>query len=134
MSYLTRRLAAACMSALLITGPALAQDGDQALELSIIAPAGAGGGWDSAARSLQEVMMATGAARSVQVVNVPGAGGTVGLAQFVQSARGSADQMLVGGITMVGAIITNGAPFDLTDVTPIARLTGDPLVIAVPAS
>lgn len=78
--------------------------------------------------------MATGAARSVQVVNVPGAGGTVGLAQFVQSARGSADQMLVGGITMVGAIITNGAPFDLTDVTPIARLTGDPLVIAVPAS
>lgn len=130
MSYLTSKLAAVCVSAMLVTGPAVAQD----LELSIIAPAGAGGGWDSAARSLQDVMMSTGAARSVQVVNVPGAGGTVGLAQFVQSARGAADQMLVGGITMVGAIITNGAPYDLTDVTPIARLTGDPLVIAVPAS
>lgn len=130
MSYLTSRLGAACLAALVVAGPVSAQD----LELSIIAPAGAGGGWDSAARSLQEVMMSTGTARSVQVLNVPGAGGTVGLAQFVQSAEGSSDQMLVGGITMVGAIITNGAPYDLTNVTPIARLTGDPLVIAVPAS
>lgn len=130
MTYFSHTLAAACLSALALASPAAAQD----LEVSIIAPAGAGGGWDSAARSLQEVMMATGNARSVQVINVPGAGGTVGLAQFVQSAEGSSNQMLVGGITMVGAIITNGAPYDLTDVTPIARLTGDPLVIAVPAS
>ena len=130
MSYLTSRLGAACLAALVVAGPLAAQD----LELSIVAPAGAGGGWDSAARSLQEAMMATGAAHSVQVLNVPGAGGTVGLAQFVQGAKGSPDQMLVGGITMVGAIITNGAPYDLTNVTPIARLTGDPLVIAVPAS
>ena len=41
---------------------------------------------------------------------------------------------MVGGITMVGAIISNKAPVDLTAVTPIARLTGDPLVVVVPAS
>jgi putative tricarboxylic transport membrane protein len=134
MTYFRSGLASAWMmvAAAIVptTTPALAQD----LELAITAPAGAGGGWDSAARSLQEVMMATGNARSVQVINVPGAGGTVGLAQFVQGAAGSSDQMLVGGITMVGAIITNKAPYDLTNVTPIARLTGDPLVIVVPAS
>src|SRR5690606_7727726 len=100
--------------------PAVAQD----LELTITAPAGAGGGWDAAARALQDAMMRTGAARSVQVVNVPGAGGTVGLAQFVQQADGAPDQLLVGGITMVGAILTNQAPVNLTNVTPIARLTG----------
>jgi putative tricarboxylic transport membrane protein len=104
----------------------------QSLELNIIAPAGAGGGWDSAARSLQEVMMASGAAKSVQVVNVPGAGGTVGLAQFIGSAKGSPDQLLVAGITLVGASISNNSPVDLTKVTPLARLTGDPLVIVVP--
>src|SRR5690606_4736595 len=93
-----------------------------------------GGGWDAAARALQQVMMETGNAKSVQVLNVPGAGGTVGLAQFVQGADGKGDQLLVGGITMVGAIITNGAPYDLTNVTPIARLTGDPLVVVVPSS
>jgi putative tricarboxylic transport membrane protein len=102
------------------------------LELTIMAPAGAGGGWDSAARSLQEVMMATQAAKSVQVVNVPGAGGTVGLAQFVDSAKGRPDQLFVAGITLVGASISNKSPVDLTQVTPLARLTGDPLVIVVP--
>ncbi|MFK0205874.1 Bug family tripartite tricarboxylate transporter substrate binding protein [Agrobacterium sp. NPDC090283] len=104
----------------------------QGLELTITAPAGAGGGWDSASRSLQEVMMATGAAKSVQVVNVPGAGGTVGLAQFVGSAKGSPNQLLVAGITLVGASISNKSPVDFTQVTPVARLTGDPLVIVVP--
>ncbi|WP_416172045.1 Bug family tripartite tricarboxylate transporter substrate binding protein [Agrobacterium leguminum] len=104
----------------------------QGLEFTITAPAGAGGGWDSASRSLQEVMMATGAAKSVQVVNVPGAGGTVGLAQFVGSAKGSPKQLLVAGITLVGASISNRSPVDLTQVTPVARLTGDPLVIVVP--
>ncbi|MCA2370978.1 tripartite tricarboxylate transporter substrate binding protein [Agrobacterium genomosp. 3 str. CIP 111-78] len=104
----------------------------QQLELTITAPAGAGGGWDAASRSLQEVMMATGAAKSVQVVNVPGAGGTVGLAQFVGQAKGNPNQLLVAGITLVGASISNNSPVDLTQVTPLARLTGDPLVIVVP--
>ncbi|MND36601.1 Bug family tripartite tricarboxylate transporter substrate binding protein [Agrobacterium tumefaciens] len=104
----------------------------QQLELTITAPAGAGGGWDAASRSLQEVMMTTGAAKSVQVINVPGAGGTVGLAQFVGQAKGSSNQLLVAGITLVGASISNRSPVDLTQVTPLARLTGDPLVIVVP--
>ncbi|MGF0524070.1 Bug family tripartite tricarboxylate transporter substrate binding protein [Agrobacterium pusense] len=104
----------------------------QSLELTITAPAGAGGGWDAASRSLQETMMATGTAKSVQVVNVPGAGGTVGLAQFIGSAKGSKNQLLVAGITLVGASISNNSPVDLTKVTPIARLTGDPLVVVVP--
>jgi putative tricarboxylic transport membrane protein len=104
----------------------------QNLELTITAPAGAGGGWDSAARSLQEAMRVSGNAKSVQVVNVPGAGGTVGLAQFIGAAKGSPNQLLVAGITLVGASISNKSPVDLTKVTPIARLTGDPLVIVVP--
>jgi putative tricarboxylic transport membrane protein len=102
------------------------------LDLTIMAPAGAGGGWDSTARALQEAMMASGQARSVQVVNVPGAGGTVGLAQFIGSAEGKSDQMLLAGITLVGASILNNSPVNPTMVTPIARLTGDPLVVVVP--
>lgn len=126
-----RKMLTFCLAATIAAGtfsPVYAQD----LELTITAPAGAGGGWDSASRSLQEVMMATGAAKSVQVVNVPGAGGTVGLAQFVGSAKGNPNQLLVAGITLVGASISNASPVDLTQVTPVARLTGDPLVIVVP--
>lgn len=111
--------------------PALAQ---APLELKITAPAAPGGGWDGAARSLQQVMSATRAAKSVQVVNVPGAGGTVGLAQFVNTAKGDGNQLMVMGITMVGAVLTNKSPVTLDSVTPIARLTGDALVIVVPAN
>lgn len=106
----------------------------QGFDFNIMAPAGAGGGWDGAARAIQETMTATGQADSAQVYNVPGAGGTVGLAQFAGQAGSDPNQLMVGGITMVGAIISNQAPVDLSQVTPIARLTGDPLVVAVPAS
>lgn len=129
-NFMRAGLAAAFVGAALLSGSGAATA--QALELTITAPAGAGGGWDAASRSLQEVMMATGAAKSVQVVNVPGAGGTVGLAQFIGAAKGNPDQLLVAGITLVGASISNKSPVDLTQVTPLARLTGDPLVIVVP--
>ena len=129
-----RALLAASISTMLggfVVAPAFAQ---QPLDLKIMAPAGPGGGWDSASRSLQQVLTATGAAKNVQVVNVPGAGGTVGLAQFVNNAKGDGSQLMVMGITMVGAVLTNKAPVGLDAVTPIARMTGDPLVIVVPAN
>jgi putative tricarboxylic transport membrane protein len=106
----------------------------QPLELKITAPAAPGGGWDSTARAFQQVLTTTGAAKSVQVVNVPGAGGTVGLAQFVNNAKGDGNQLMVMGMVMVGAILTNKSPVGLDAVTPIARLTGEALVVAVPAS
>lgn len=131
MRNLLKSVAALGLAVAVGAGSAAAQD---ELELTVTAPAGAGGGWDAAARSIQEVMTAIGEARSVQVVNVPGAGGTVGLAQFATTGEGDPSQLLVGGITMVGAIITNEAPVSLDAVTPLARLTGDPLVVAVPAA
>jgi len=103
-------------------------------DLKFIAPAGPGGGWDGASRSLQQVLISTGAVKTVQVTNVPGAGGTVGLAQFVNSAKGDGRQLMTMGITMVGAILTNKAPVTLDQVTPIARLTSDALVVVVPAN
>ena len=39
----------------------------------------------------------------MQVINVPGAGGTVGLAQFVNGAKGDGNQLMVNGFVMVGA-------------------------------
>ena len=130
---LTRR-SALLAAAFVALGVPAATAFAQALELKITAPAAPGGGWDSASRSLQQAMTATGAAKSVQVVNVPGAGGTVGLAQFVNSAKGDGNQMLTMGITMLGAVLTNKAPVGLDTVTPIARLTADALVIVVPAN
>lgn len=103
-------------------------------ELKIIAPAAPGGGWDQTARSIQHVLQSDDIVENVQVLNVPGAGGTIGLAQFVNGSKGDPNVMIVGGYVMVGAIITNKSPVNLSMVTPIARLTGEYEAIAVPAS
>ena len=105
-----------------------------AADYTIMAPAAPGGGWDQTARSLQEAMTAEGISGNVQVVNVPGAGGTIGLAQFAQEANGDPTRLMVGGYVMVGAILTNKSPVTLDAVTPIARLTGEYEVIVVPAA
>jgi putative tricarboxylic transport membrane protein len=112
----------------LLASPAFAAD------YRILAPAAPGGGWDQTARSMQSTLQDEKISDSVQVTNVPGAGGTIGLAQFVNQASGDASQLIVGGYVMVGAILTNGSPVTLDQVTPIARLTGEYEAIVVPAA
>ncbi len=105
-----------------------------AADYTIIAPAAPGGGWDQTARSLQAVLQSEGISGNVQVVNVPGAGGTIGLAQFASQQNANPNALIVGGYVMVGAILTNQSPVTLADVTPIARLTGEYEAIVVPAN
>jgi putative tricarboxylic transport membrane protein len=99
--------------------------------LRIMAPASPGGGWDTTARLLQRVMQTTGLTRNVQVFNVEGAGGTIGLGQLSRQADDALLMMM--GLVMVGAVETNKSPVKLTDVTPIARLLGEPEIIVAPA-
>jgi putative tricarboxylic transport membrane protein len=105
-----------------------------AADYTIMAPAAPGGGWDQTARSMQEALQADGISGNVQVTNVPGAGGTIGLAQFVNESTGNPNALIVGGYVMVGAILTNASPVTLDQVTPIARLTGEAIAIVVPAA
>ena len=60
---LNRRHMVAGLSAMALAGPAVAQ---APLELKIIAPAAPGGGWDTAARTIQQVLTSTGLAKSVR--------------------------------------------------------------------
>jgi putative tricarboxylic transport membrane protein len=107
----------------------VAQPGDLS-RLRIMAPASPGGGWDTTARLLQRVIRSTGLARNVQVFNVEGAGGTIGLGQL---SRESDDALLMMmGLVMLGAVETNKSRVKLTGVTPIARLIGEPEILVVP--
>lgn len=123
---LRRRLWAAA-AVLALATPAAAEMG----AVEIIAPAGPGGGYDQLARAVQLTLEQSELAANAQVMNVPGAGGTIGLAQFI-NAPASADKMIVAGLGMVGAIAVNKSPVTLEQVTPLARLTGEyqPLVVA----
>lgn len=123
-----RKLLLALAGAVAFVGSAVAAD------YKIMAPAAPGGGWDQTARSMQSALQDEKISGNVQVTNVPGAGGTIGLAQFVNQANGDPSQLIVGGYVMVGAILTNASPVTLDQVTPIARLTGEYEAIVVPAA
>jgi putative tricarboxylic transport membrane protein len=126
----TRIRAAVLLCALVAASPA-AQTIDH---LTIVAPAAPGGGWDQTARALQHVIDVQHLARVVDVQNVPGAAGTIGLSQFTDARRGDGRALLVTGLVMVGATLWNDSPVSVNQATPIARLTGESEVIAVPAS
>lgn len=115
---------------LLLLTPALVT----AQPLVITAPAAPGGGWDQTARAIQRVLAAIEPGVNVQVDNVPGAAGTIGLSRFIQSERGNPGALLVTGLVMVSGVITNHSPVSLADTTPIARLTGEYEIIVVPAA
>ena len=122
--------------ALLATVPATLAPGESTPHLdhlTVIAPASLDGGWDQTARAMRDALVKSGLVSTVEVRNSPGAGGAVGLAQFVTGERGNGAALLVGGQVMVGAARTSHAAVSIADTTPIARLTGDYEVIAVPA-
>jgi len=120
----------ACPLSLAASNPANAQSVDL---LKIFVPAAPGGGWDQTARTIEQVLRATGAVKGVQITNVGGAGGAVGLPQFLNQWKGQGNALMVAGMVMVGAIIANKSPVRLAQATPIARLTGEFLALVVPA-
>lgn len=102
--------------------------------LKMMIPANPGGGWDQTGRNLAVAMQSANLVQSVQFENKGGAAGTPGLAQFINASRGDPHAVMIGGMVMVGGIILNKSPVDLTMVTPLARLTSEYEVIVVPAS
>jgi hypothetical protein len=73
-------------------------------DLKIMAPADPGGGWDTTAREMARVMERQNVIdKSVEVYNVSGAGGTIGLAQLASKRSGESNQMMVMGLVMLGA-------------------------------
>ncbi|HXH02865.1 MAG TPA: tripartite tricarboxylate transporter substrate-binding protein [Candidatus Competibacteraceae bacterium] len=127
-----KKTVAAAIAALCLSANALAAEPVD--NFKILVPANPGGGFDSVGRTLGEGLQAAGLAKRVQVDNKAGAGGTIGLAQFINNAKGDPDSLFVAGLVTVGAIEANKPPVDLSMVTPIARLMGEYNVLVVPAN
>lgn len=101
-------------------------------QFKIMAPANPGGGWDTIARTLGDALKTTGQVKNVVVENKAGAGGTIGMAQFINNEKGNPNALLVAGAITVGAIETNKSPVNFSMVSPIARLMGEYDVLVVP--
>ena len=128
MMHSARRLLTGA-AAVLFSAAALAQP-----SLKMMIPANPGGGWDQTGRNLAAAMQSAKLVSGVQFENKGGAAGAIGLAQFVNAAKGDPNAVMIGGMVMVGGTYLQKSPVTLAQVTPIARLTSEWEVIVVPAS
>ncbi|TDQ53318.1 Bug family tripartite tricarboxylate transporter substrate binding protein [Actinorugispora endophytica] len=131
------RLGALAASALLAAtaltacGTGAQQEGAPLAGLRIMVPNAPGGGYDVTARNAARAMEDAGITGNVEVFNLAGAGGTVGLARVVGEA-GNGELLMSMGLGVVGASFTNDSEATLAETTPIARLTqeADAIVVA----
>ncbi len=121
------------MAALAVAGT-LPLSARAAANIKMMIPANPGGGWDSTGRALGKALQDAKVADSVSFDNKGGAAGALGLAQFINSAKGDPNALMVMGAVMLGGIITGKPPVGLNQVTPVARLTSEYNVFVLPAN
>ncbi|MGH0348805.1 Bug family tripartite tricarboxylate transporter substrate binding protein [Sinorhizobium meliloti] len=102
--------------------------------MDIFIPGAPGGGWDLTGRVIDEVLKKNKLIGNSRITNAGGAGGTIGLPQFINQYDGEASALFIAGAIMVGTIITNNTPVNLTMLKPVARLTGEYQVLVVPSA
>lgn len=119
---------AAAICAAAVTSPSRAATTPTA-ELRVYIPGGAGGGWDQTGRALGAAMTDASIAQRVEYENKGGKGGILGLADFVERYGTNPNALLIGGLVMVGSIALHRPAVTLANVTPLARLTSDYMVL-----
>ncbi|MFC8126647.1 Bug family tripartite tricarboxylate transporter substrate binding protein [Streptomyces sp. NPDC057302] len=121
---------------LVLAGPPLlstgseSDTGTQIPGLRFMVPNTPGGGYDITARTAAKNAEDAGLTHNIEVFNLPGAGGTVGLSRLV-GEHGNGKLAMSMGLGVVGAARSNDSPKTLADTTPIARLTEEPDVVVV---
>ncbi|MFG1607540.1 tripartite tricarboxylate transporter substrate binding protein [Actinoplanes sp. NPDC049265] len=114
--------------ALALTLAACSAENDAGLRIMVPNPPGSG--YDITARVLAAALDSSGIARGVEVFNLPGSSGVVGLRRLVYE-RGNERLLMLMGLGLVGAQITADARVTLRETTPVARLVQEPAVLVV---
>lgn len=104
--------------------------------ITIVAPSGAGGGWDLTARAIAKVFEETKLVeQTITVENQPGGGGAVFMAEYATKDKANPYRLSVWSPPI---LINNdkkegNSPYGFRDTTPLAQLTRDYGVIVVNA-
>ncbi len=128
------RLAIAVALCAVVPAPAFAQSGwkpESTVEL--IVPSGPGGGTDHTARVVQQVLQQKQLVSvPVAVVNKTGGGGTLALS-YLNQFRGNAHYLHLASAVLLTSHIVGRTPINYTDLTPVALLQSEYVVLAVKA-
>lgn len=125
MTRLARLFLSALVAAVFLTGAFAAPAKYPSKTMDFIAPAGAGGGWDTTirmvAKSLQDEKLVPVA---MPVTNRPGGGGGVALAYIVGKSKAD-DIVVVYSPPLILNQVVGASPYGWKNLTPLARLITD---------
>jgi putative tricarboxylic transport membrane protein len=102
--------------------------------ITIVAPSGAGGGWDQTARSISKVLNETKLVeKTITVENRPGGGGAVFMAEYATQEKKNSYKLFVNSppILINNLKKEGNSPYGYQDTTPLAQLTKDYGIYAV---
>jgi putative tricarboxylic transport membrane protein len=109
--------------------------GATAEPVKMMIPAGAGGGYDTTGRLAMRVLDSAGIFKDGAVfTNKPGAGGTLGMGEFIRNYKGDNNALMSMGVILVGSQIVTKGSLPFSETTPLARLTFEFSGIGVPAN
>ena len=131
-----KKLSTVALTSSLVLGlAACSSDGNESTSssypeknITIVAPSGAGGGWDLTARSIAKTMSSTKLVdKSIMVENKPGGGGAVYMAEFATKEADNDYVLLVNSppILINHNKAEGNSPYGFNDTKPLAQLTRD---------
>lgn len=100
--------------------------------IHFLVPGGAGGGWDSTARGVGEVLSKSELVEQVSYENMSGGGGGKAIAYLIQTAEQSTDTLMVNSTPIVIRSLAKVFPQSFRDLTPVAATIGDYAAFVVP--
>ena len=102
--------------------------------IEMVAPSGAGGGWDTFARGIAKVAADEKlVSQPIQVINKAGGSGAVALAWMMSSKKGDAYELIVYSPPLIINGLNGTSKYTYKDLTPLVKMITDYNVILVKA-
>ena len=103
------------------------------LAIHFLVPGGAGGGWDTTARGVGQVLIDTGLIDNVSYENMSGGGGGVAIAHLIKTANSKLAErtLMVNSTPIITRSLSKVFPQSFRDLVPVAGVIADYQAIVV---
>lgn len=110
-----------------------AESDSDALEIHFLIPGGAGGGWDTTARGVGQVLVDTDLISNASYENMSGGGGGVAIAHLINTANSNLAErtLMVNSTPIITRSLSNVFPQSFRDLVPVAGVIADYQAIVV---
>ncbi|BBM87625.1 tripartite tricarboxylate transporter substrate binding protein [Candidatus Uabimicrobium amorphum] len=98
---------------------------DSIQQIHFLVPGGVGGGWDTTARTVGEVLRKAKLVPQISYENLSGGGGGKAIAHVIETAKHQQQTLMVNSTPIVIRSLQKVFPQSFRDLTPIASIIGD---------